>query len=702
MKTLVSDYAWYFPVLCIFGALLLTGIAYFRNKKLKEFKPYKVYILSFLRFSSLFLSMLLLMNIFLKTDTQRIEKPILAFAIDNSESMVFRQNNSLKNDSLKSFLSEVFSLEDKLQEKYNVKYFSFGEKFSPVKNIESFDFKEKRTDFSQMFESLKSVLYNNNSGAMVVFSDGIFNKGQDPVYSAQNVGKKIYTVVLGDTSRYKDLSVSKVLYNESAFLGNEFPIEISVSAKMLKGKNSVCQVEHRGKTVYQENFSIKSDNFSFTIPLTLKANDKGFQKYSISLKPLEGEITEVNNSKDIIIEVVDDKYKILLLYAYPHPDVAAFKNALDKNLSYSTEISSVEEFSNKNILAFDLVVLFGLPSKKINTDKIFSDITTKHIPTFFVLNQDVDLQKFSKVNNCLEIISSGKTSLDEASFSENTNFSLFSFENGVQQILHSCPPLNCPFGDYKLFATTQVFGFQVIKGITTNKPLICVSEKEKARSAVISGDGIWRWRMDCYRRYLSHEKFDLFLQRISQYLLKKADKEMFSVLVKKIFDENEPVYFNAKVFDNSFNPIDDSDVSMEISSENGEKKSFKFEKNSSGYYLRVDNLLSGNYTFTAKTSKPKTMTKSGAFSIRQIKMESENLQADMSVMTKIARKTMGECFMANELSNLTANLLEDSSIKPSVYIEKSSVSIMDFKLLFFIIVLLFSLEWFLRKYWGTL
>ena len=82
-----------------------------------------------------------------------------------------------------------------------------------------------------MFESLKSVLYNNNSGAMVVYSDGIFNKGQDPVYSAQNVGKKIHTVVLGDTSRYKDLSVSKVLYNESVFLGNEFPIEISVSAK---------------------------------------------------------------------------------------------------------------------------------------------------------------------------------------------------------------------------------------------------------------------------------------------------------------------------------------------------------------------------------------------------------------------------------------------------------------------------------------
>lgn len=697
MISIVSDYAWYFPVLCAVAALALTGLSYYKNRKLAEFQPFKIYILSFLRFTALFLTMILLLNIFVRTTVQRIEKPVLAFAIDNSESMVLRAENQKEN--VRKILGEIFAAKEELAEKYNVRFFKFGESFSSVPDAESIKFDDKYTDFSNMFESVKSVLYNTNSGAMVAVSDGIFNKGQNPVYSAVDAGQKVYTVTVGDSTSYKDLSVSKVLYNESAFLGNEFPLEITLTAKKLKGKTAVCQVLRGGKTEFQESFEVKSDDFSKEFSITLKASQKGLQKYTVLIKPLEGEITECNNSKEIVIDVIDDKYKILLLCASAHPDVAAFRNALSKNLSYETDVFTVENFS-KNVSAYNLVVLFQLPSVSVNSDKIFEEIKAKNVPTLYVLGHQTDYKKFNTVNKCLEIAKNGNN-FDDAGFSENPKFPLFSFENGVDEMLRNIPPLSCAFGDYKLFAATQVFGFQTIKGITTQKPLIAVSEPEKAKSAVIAGEGIWRWRMDCYRRFLNHEKFDLLIGRLVQFLLKKTDKEMFTVSSKRIFSENEPVSFSARVFDQMFQPLSDAAVTLELSDENGLKTNYKFDNTGSGYYLRIDNLKPGSYTYKAQVSKPKSMTKNGVFSVREIKTEAENLTADFDVMQKIAAKTGGKNYSAAQISDLISTLLETDGIKAAVYTDSTSNSLMSWKWLFSLIVLLLSAEWFLRKFWGT-
>ena len=692
--TIVSDYAWYFPVLCFVFAGVLTGLSYYNNKKLAEFQPFKIYILSTLRFLAMFLTLILLLNIFVKTNTKRIEKPILAITVDNSESIVLRDSTTKINE----VLSSLFAAKDKLEEKYNVKFFKFGEHFSQVSDIQALDFKDKYTDFSDMFEAAKSVLYNTNSGAVVAISDGLCNKGQNPIYSASDCGQKVFTLTIGDTTSYKDLSISKVLYNESAFLGNEFPVEITLSAKMLNGKNTVCQVLRNGKTEFQETFKVQSDNFSKEISISLKADKKGLQKYTVLLKPVDGEITEVNNTKEIVIEVIDDKYKILLLSAYPHPDVAAFRNALSKNLSYETEVFTVDNFTKKTS-NYDIVVLFGLPSTKINSESLFSEIASKNIPTLFVLGNYIDYQKFNKVNKCLEITPKGNN-YDDALFGENPKFPLFSFENGVDEMLRNTPPMSCVVGDYKLLAATQVFGYQMIKGVTTQKPLIAVSEPDKAKSAVIAGQGIWRWRMDCYRKFLSHEKFDLLIGRLVQFLLKKSDKEMFTLTYKKIFNENEPVYFNAKVLDEMFNPVSDSEVTIEISDENGEKKDYKFENTGSGYYLRIDNLLPGNYSFKALSTRKKTI-KTGVFSVKEIKTEAENLTANFSVMQQIAAKTGGKSYFQNQIPLLIDDLLETEAAKPTVYNDTVSTPLTGWKILFFIIIGLLSTEWFLRKFWGT-
>ncbi len=698
ISTIVSDYSWYWPVICFVFALAATAVSYYKNKRLSDFSAWKIRLLGALRFAALFLISILLLNIFVKRNLQRTEKPILAIAVDNSESMLMRGPGSA--DSLKSFMYQLKQTAEKLQDKYNVKFFGFGFGMQPC-GVDQLNFSEKYTDISQMMESMQSTLYNTNSGALVLCSDGIYNRGQNPVYPAQNLGKKIYTVTMGDTSAYMDIVAAKTVYNETAFLGNEFPLQITMNARMLKGKSTLCEVKRNGKVEFAQNISILSNNFTHEISTTLKAEQKGLQKYTISFSAIDGEITTANNSRDIMIEVVDDKHKVLILSAMPHPDVAAIRNALSSNRGLDVEVSTVDKFE-KSVSGYNLVILVQIPSISINCDKIISEIKSKNIPTMFLLGTTTDFAKFNDINNCLSI-SKKSDRFEEVSYTENARFSLFSFDNGVEEFLSKAPPLYCAFGEYNTLAQTQVFGNQLVKGVATDKPLIAVSDPSKSRTAVISGEGIWRWRIDCYKRYFNHEKFDLLISRLCQFLITRTDKERFSIATRSIFSENEPVYFNAKVMNELMEPDREAEVNITVSAENNTSENYKMEHSGNGYYLRIDNLKPGTYTYTARAiTGGKTLTKQGMFSVSEIKTEAENLIANAAIMQKIASQTGGKNFGPGDIQALEDALLSDDTIRPVVYSDTTSAPLMSFKWLFALIVILLSAEWFLRKFWGTI
>lgn len=698
ISILVSEYSWYWPVICFVLALAVTAVSYYRNRRLSDFKPWKIYLLGALRFLATFITALLLLNIFVKRNQQRTEKPILAIAVDNSESMLLRGHQAA--DSLASFKSRMALLAENLSDKYNVRFFSFGDKVAPC-DISSISPGQKYTDLSQMLESMQGTLYNTNTGALVVCSDGIYNRGQNPVYAASSLGKKIFSVTLGDTTGYKDISIGKTIYNETVFLGNEFPLQITMNAKMLKGSQTVCDIIHNGQTVFSQNVSIGSDNFSHEISTTLKAETKGLQKYTISFRNVEGEITTVNNTREILVEVVDDKHRVLILSSMPHPDVAAIRSALSSNRGLELEVSTVDKF-DKSISSYNLVVLVQIPSINVQSDRILSEIKSKNVPTLYVLGTTTDFSKFNSVNNCITI-SKKSENFEEVRFVAEGRFSLFSFDNGVEEMLSKAPPLYCAFGEYSTLPQTQTFGTQDVRGFLSGDPLIAVSEPSKSRSAVIAGEGIWRWRIDCYKRYQNHEKFDLLISRLCQFLLTRTDKERLSIATRSIFSENEPVFFNAKVMDELLEPDREAEVSIEITSSDDARKTFKMESSGNGYYLRIDNLAPDTYTYTAKASSHgKTFTKSGMFSVSEIKTEAENLIANKNLMDKMASSTGGKSFMADDLDGLEKALRDDDSIRPMSYSDTSTASLMSFKWLFALIVLLFSAEWFLRKFWGTL
>ena len=66
----------------------------------------------------------------------------------------------------------------------------------------------------------------------------------------------------------------------------------------------------------------------------------------------------------------------------------------------------------------------------------------------------------------------------------------------------------------------------------------------------------------------------------------------------------------------------------------------------------------------------------------------------------ISKKTGGQLFYPKQINELQKKLLENENIKTLVHEQKQVNDFINLKMLFFIILVFLSVEWFVRKYNG--
>ena len=187
------------------------------------------YAMTGFRFVAVTLLTVLLLSPFIRTRNTQKFKPVVAVINDNSESV----KNSFGKDSTE-YQKKLRALIDKLSDKYDVAQFNAGDE---LKRGIDFSYRDKSTDLSAAIDEVNDLYYNQNLGAVVIASDGIYNKGINPVYSAAKASYSIYTIALGDTTIQKDQKLSNAYYNKIAYLNDQFALRVDVEENNLSGSN---------------------------------------------------------------------------------------------------------------------------------------------------------------------------------------------------------------------------------------------------------------------------------------------------------------------------------------------------------------------------------------------------------------------------------------------------------------------------------
>ncbi|MBN1337857.1 MAG: hypothetical protein JXA03_00960 [Bacteroidales bacterium] len=691
---IVTEYPAWFVLLCFMAGLVYASLLYLREKR-EEFSPLLKIILATFRFAAVSILAFLLLSPMLKSEVFLTENPVIIFAHDNSESILNTKDSLFYRTE---YRDELNRLRQSLKSRFELREFTFGSVVTASGNI---GFSEKVTDISMLFDELSARYSNVNVGAVIIASDGNINRGSNPLYGNRGIQAPVYTIALGDTNIYRDLILYKINYNRLAYLNNEFPLQIIVNARKAAGMNSRLSVQWEGKTLYSQVLDIKAEDAFIEIPVTLKAEQAGVQRYRVSLSGIQEEVSLQNNTEDVYVEVLDGRQKILILANSPHPDISALKQAISGNMNYEVDDFLIGDF-DAQVEAYNLVILHQLPSKKYHIGQILGRAETGSVPLLFILGPQSDLQVFNNSKTGLSILSQ-KNTFQEVLPSFSGQFTLFNVDAEGFEAMSDFPPLVVPFGDFRLAPAVTVLAYQKIGSLVTGNPLIMFNPTPGQKTGVVTGSGMWRWRMKTFAQEGSHQVFDQLINRIVQYLSVKMDKSLFRVIsAKNAWYDSESVEFEAELYTDSYELTDQPDVSMEVESAEGKRYDFTFSRSGGKYYLNAGSLSPGTYKYNARTGyNNKNFTAEGRFTVQRLSIETRKTVADHNLLFSFSGATGGRMYYPATMTQLADDIASGDNMKPVIYEQKRFNDLINFLWIMALILALLFLEWFLRKRAGS-
>ncbi|WP_051189553.1 hypothetical protein [Daejeonella oryzae] len=673
-------------IACIALGIAYAFLLYPLNSKLDKKVKYGLFairalvvsVLSFLLFAPL-----------LKTLSKTLEKPLIILVQDNSASI--KVSKAPDFDPGK-FLKQYKNISEELSKEYEVREFNFD---MQVRDGLKAEYNGQLSNISEVFRMINDRYANRNIGAVLIATDGIYNRGSNPLYEIKNLKAPIYTIALGDTIPKKDILIANTNYNNIAYLGNNFQIEVSIEAYQSAGSTSRLSISDDSGVLFSKNITINSAEFRQTIPLNLPAKRKGIQRYQISVSSISGELSLENNKQTIFVEVLDGRQEVLIIANAPHPDVAAIRQSIEINKDYRVKVAFTDDVQNKDIQDAGLVILHQLPSVSNHARRILDQLKSKSL--LFILGAQSSSSLFSSSQGVLTIVSSGSS--QEARVKIQPDFYGFSLSENLQKKLLDFAPLVVPFGNYAIKGQAVAVLNQKIGNIDTAMPLLLLGNDAERKTGVLAGEGLWRWRLEEFAANGNHDAVNELLGKTVQYLSSRDDKRKFRVYTgKKSFDENEPVVFNAELYNDSYELINTPDVKLSVKSKSGKKYSYLFSRSGNAYLLDAGVLPSGEYTYQGNTTLGSKRHESGGqFVVSRQQTELQQTTANHQLLYSLAKQGGGSMIFPDELSQIPTLLKSNENVKTISYEGRKYEEMINLKIIFFLIICLLSIEWFSRK-----
>jgi hypothetical protein len=418
------------------------------------------------------------------------------------------------------------------------------------------------------------------------------------------------------------------------------------------------------------------------------------------LSRISNEITFANNTREVFIDVLDSRQKVLILGQAPHPDLNALREAISSNESYRTDVRLAKEF-NGRVDDYSLIIYHQLPSLGQVGSSILTSALEKKIPALFVWGANTDFNAFNALQTGWNLNNYKNNSTDIGG-AYKEGFTLFTVDAKFESLIRTLPPLQVPFGDFAFSNGVQPIITQQVGSIATSKPLIGFNTVNEVKYGLIAGEGLWRWRMTAFQQTESHDAFNELLMKCVQYLASKDDRSLFRVTGDHDFSSTQDVVFNAELYNASYEPIADREISMRITNDAGESFSYLFSPKGSVYQLNAGKLPVGQYRYEASTTSDGTvLNERGEFSVNALRLEYVNTIADHNMLAQFARENNGAMVYPSNMGELTERIQSMKEVVSVAYENKQLKELINVKWIAILIITLLSAEWLLRKRAGT-
>ncbi|SDH11941.1 hypothetical protein SAMN04488062_104190 [Flavobacterium omnivorum] len=669
-------------LLLLLSLLIAGGLSFFQYIYKAKNKSKVGWFLAFLRFLSIFGILLLLINPIVTKNTLETVKTPLPIVVDNSSSISFLNANEKALELYKKIQSN-----SDLQEKFDVQSYQFSDDFE---STETFDFKGTQTNIDVVAKNLKSI-YKNTIYPTVLITDGNQTSGNDYVYSFDAVNK-VYPLIVGDTTTFLDFKINQLNVNKYAFHKNKFPVEAFLQYSGTKSVTADFVISQGNSVFSKQSITFSPSKKTATVNIFLPADKIGLQVFKATISSKEKEKNTYNNTKNFAVEVIDQKTNIAIISAINHPDLGAMKRAIESNVQRKVTIVKPNEI--KTLQDYNVLILYQ-PTTEFKT--IFENNKVAGINTFIITGNNTDFNFLIQQQNNLNFKMSGQKEDYLSVFNEQ--FNLFAADNiGFENL----PPLQNAFGTVTVKGSVSVLLSSKIRAINTNSPLLAFAENQGKRAAYLLGENSWKWRLQTHVNNQSFEKYDVFIDKIIQFLASNNSKKSLVVEHESFYNSGEAIEINAQFFNKNYEFDEKARLTIAVTNtKTKQTKNYDLLKGNNSYKVNLDGLKAGSYAFTVKELNSKT-TYSSNFEILDFDIEKQFVNPDVEKLTQLATQTQGKAFFTDQVDVLIKTLLENDEYKA---IEKNIVTktpLIDWIWLLVLISFLLATEWFVRKYNGLL
>jgi hypothetical protein len=651
-----------------------------------------------------------------------VVKPKLAVLLDNSQSVGADDAAGNRKQRYKNIFSGIdFNNFDT-----NIVFYKFSNEARQLENFtfDSLTMNGNMTDISQAIRTINNNAEALNIRSILLISDGAFNIGNNPVFDAENFAKPIYTIGIGDTTEPKDVSITSMLINEIAYIENPIPITINFTSAGYNGDVVKVTLLDNGQKISEQEFTLNKDRNNYNAIFEYNPKTEGIRKLTANITKLDNEITDKNNTHSEYVKVLDNSRTIAIFAGSPSPDFSFIKRVLQDEKGVK-----ILEFVQKQGADFyntptqqliskaDVFIFCGFPVNSTPNNIISlidNELNKNNKSLLFVAGLTTDYNKLKSFADNLpfQVVNS-----KQSEFTVSPLINTDALANPILRITgtdadinlwNKLPPLFHTETFVKVKPETEILSTMKINNVVLKDPLIMTRDFQESKSIAIMGYGLFRWKMLANSNKDDVNAPDLFETLIDNsyrwLTVKEKSKQVNIKTTKKQYNQGEKVEFIGELYDASFVAIDEANIKITLGTADNKREINMNSIGNGRYYGSVEGLPKGDYPYNAIAilGSRNLGTDDGRFNIGELAIEYQNLKQNTELLKTISKRTLGKYFESNELNSISDIIMKNNAFAERPVSQQSEFLLWNWLGFLIIAIILFAVEWFIRKRTGLL
>ena len=291
-------------------------------------------VLTALRVAGIATIVLLLLNPVLTSANRETGKPPLLILLDRSRSMKTQDvaGGSRFDAALQTTVGDP-DLLAQLQRHYDCRLYGISDT-ATRQDLAAFAGTAKADgEHTRIGESLAAAVGDANpapAGAVLLVSDGRGNGDADPVEAARQARARhfpVFTLCLGTETKGRDVSLLNRRPQVFAAPSQDVPLTAEIRSAGYDGQTARVDLLQDGKIVQTKSLAL-NDHHPVAASFLTHQDKAGSYRYTVAVQPQPGEATLSNNQGSIFLQVLKSRVRVLLLEGRPSWDAKFLVQAL--------------------------------------------------------------------------------------------------------------------------------------------------------------------------------------------------------------------------------------------------------------------------------------------------------------------------------------------------------------------------------------